>query len=264
MNEKISVLMGVYNCEPTLEQAIRSIQAQTYPNWELIICDDGSADRSYEIAEQFAKEDDRIVLLKNDVNLGLNKTLNKCFSVSKGEYIARMDGDDISLDHRFEKELLFLKNHPEYAIVSSAMIFFDENGEWGKSSPKEFPTVQDVVTTSPLSHPAVMMRRECLESVGGYSEDLLTMRVEDVDLWIRLYEQGFRCCNIQEPLYLFRNDKNALNRRKFRYRINSTRVRLRGCRNLNLPLSCYVKAFKPMMIGLVPARLRLFLRKNNG
>ena len=101
MTGKISVLMGIYNCEDTLVSAVRSIQNQTYGNWELILCDDGSADGTFALAEQLAKKDGRIVLLKNERNLGLNKTLNRCLAAATGEFVARMDGDVESLPHRF-------------------------------------------------------------------------------------------------------------------------------------------------------------------
>ena len=107
MNPKISVLMGIYNCADTLPQAVASIQKQTYPNWELILCDDGSSDHTYEVAQALAAKDDRIVLLHNDRNLGLNQTLNACLAVATGDYIARMDGDDDCVPVRFEQQLAF-------------------------------------------------------------------------------------------------------------------------------------------------------------
>ena len=122
--------MGIYNCAPTLAEAIDSILAQTYENWELILCDDGSADHTYNIADSYRQRyPEKIVLLKNEQNMGLNHTLNHCLDHATGEYIARMDGDDISLPERFEKELNYLLTHPEYAIVSSPMVYFDENGQ---------------------------------------------------------------------------------------------------------------------------------------
>ena len=102
MEPKISVIMGVYNCASTLPDAIMSIQAQTVLDWEFIICDDGSTDETWKIAGKFQRQDNRIVLLRNDKNLGLNATLNKCLSVARGKYIARMDGDDICAPERFE------------------------------------------------------------------------------------------------------------------------------------------------------------------
>lgn len=261
MKQKISVLMGVYNCASTLEQAVEAIQAQTYQNWELILCDDGSTDDTYQVAQALAQKDSRIMLIQNEHNCGLNITLNRCLSLATGEYIARMDGDDDCVPERFEKQLRFLESHPEFDIVSSPMILFDETGEWGRTMAKEYPQPEDVVTGSPICHAPVMMRKVCIDAVNGYTEDTRMLRVEDVNLWIKLYAAGYRCYNIQEPLYRMRNDQNALNRRKYKYRVNSVYVRLQGCKILHLGPKCYIKAVKPMIIGLVPAKLRQWIRK---
>ena len=252
--------MGVYNCESTLKAAVQSIQNQTYDNWELIICDDGSDDRTYDVAKQLSEVEPRIKLLHNDLNKGLNVTLNRCFAVSDGEFIARMDGDDESVPDRFRKQIGFLDCHPEYGFVSTPMILFDEGGEWERTHSIEMPNAYQVVTGVAFCHAPVMIRRECLESVHGYTEDRRILRVEDINLWIKLYTAGYKGYNLQEPLYRMRNDKNAFHRRKYRYRMNSTYVRLRGCRELNLGFSAYLKAFKPMIIGLIPTRIRQYIR----
>ena len=259
--EKISVLMGIYNCEQTLKQAVQSIQKQTYENWELILCDDGSSDGTYRVADELAKEDSRIILLKNEQNCGLNKTLNRCLKAATGEYIARMDGDDDCDSRRFEIQVNYLRSQNQYDIVSSTMTFFDEFGEWGRNHVKEYPEAGDVVKGSPICHAPVMMRKECMDKVNGYTEDIRMLRVEDVNLWIKLYAAGYRCYNIQEPLYRMRNDKNAFNRRKYKYRINSVYTRLKGCRALKLGPKYYLYACVPMIIGLVPTRIRHMLRK---
>lgn len=258
---KISVLMGIYNCQDTLEEAVQSIQNQTYTNWELILCDDGSNDRTLDVARKLAEKDSRIIVIQNEKNIGLNKTLNRCWRISSGEYIARMDGDDICMPFRFETQVSFLKENPAYAIVSSTMIYFDESGDWGRGKAIPAPTPFDVVTGSPICHAPVMMRRECMEAVNGYSEDTRKLRVEDVDLWIKLYAAGYRCFNLEEPLYKMRNDKNAFSRRKYRYRVNSTLTRLEGCRKLHLGFSAYIKSFLPMIIGLIPGKVRMAIRK---
>lgn len=264
MRGKISVLMGIYNCATTLEQAVVSIQHQTYHNWELILCDDGSTDNTYQVAQTLARIDSRIILIKNEHNCGLNRTLNRCLSLATGEYIARMDGDDDCSPDRFEKQLYFLRSHPEFDIVSTPMLLFDETGDWGQTTVKEYPQPEDVVTGSPICHAPVMMRKACMDAVGGYTEDAKMLRVEDVNLWIKLYAAGYRCCNLQEPLYRMRNDQNALNRRKYKYRVNSVYVRLQGCKMLHLGPRCYIKAVKPMIIGLIPAKLRHWIRKKQG
>lgn len=258
---KISVLMGIYNCETTLEQAVNAIKNQTYTNWELIMCDDGSTDGTLNLAKKLEKTDRRIIVINNEKNSGLNKTLNRCLSIASGEYIARMDGDDDCLPERFERQIEFLENHQKFSIVSSPMILFDEEGEWGQTKAIEEPTARDVVCGSPICHAPVMMRKECLDKVHGYTEDKKMLRVEDVNLWIKLYAAGYRCYNLQTPYYRMRNDKSALNRRKYKYRINSTYVRLLGCRCLGLGMGCYIKAFSPMVLGLVPARVRSYIRR---
>lgn len=253
--------MGIYNCADTLEEAVQSIRNQTYSDWELILCDDGSADNTYEVASKLAEEEPRIILLANESNKGLNETLNHCLEAASGYYIARMDGDDRCVPERFEKQIKALELHPDYSIVSSAMELFDETGVWGKQVNPEYPTAEQVIAGVPICHAPVLMYKSCMDAVGGYSVDRKKLRVEDIDLWIRLYEAGFRCINLQEPLYQMRNDQNALNRRKYRYRINSTRVRLAGCKKLGLGFKSRLKAFKPMIAGLVPAGLRRSIRK---
>ena len=169
MSKKISVLMGIYNCADTLEQAVASIRNQTYKDWELILCDDGSSDNTFEVAQKLAAEEPRIILLRNDGNKGLNTTLNNCLAAATGEYVARMDGDDDCLPERFEKQITFLEKHPEFQITSCPMILFDENGEWGETHVPEQPTAEDVVCGTAISHAPMMMYRECMTSVGGYA-----------------------------------------------------------------------------------------------
>lgn len=129
------------------------------------------------------------------------------------------------------------------------------------SKVKEKPLPEDLVKGSPICHAPVMMWKKCMDDVGGYSVDKRLLRVEDVNLWLKLYEKGYRCYNLSEALYGMRNDKNAFSRRKYKYRINSTYARLMGAKNLGLPWKVKIFAFSPMVVGLVPARLRKFIRK---
>lgn len=213
------------------------------------------------MAEGLAIRDNRIKLIKNETNLGLNETLNRCFAISKGEYIARMDGDDNCLPSRLEKQLAILESNNGFDIVSSAMVLFDENGEWGSKKVMEDAQPKDLARGTLICHAPVMMRRECMEKVGGYSKEKYTIRVKDVDLCIRLYAVGYRCYNIQEPLYHMRNGKDAVKRRKYRYRVNLTRVRLMGCSTLGLGFSDRLWAFEPMLVGLIPGFVRQGIRR---
>ena len=253
MEKKISIIMGIYNCSSTLSEAIDSIIAQTYTNWELIMCDDGSKDNTYDVALSYKeKYPNKIILIKNEKNLGLNKTLNHCLEYATGEYIARMDGDDVSVENRFFKELSFLENNPEYAIVSSPMIYFDENGEWGESKAIENPTNLDFVTGTPFCHAPCMVRTEAYKEVNGYSTDDRTLRAEDYNLWFRLYAMGYKGHNLQTPLYKMRDDENAYSRRSFKFAKNEAYVRYTGYKMLNLPKKYYIFALRPIIVGLLP------------
>lgn len=250
---KISILMGIYNCADTLPDAIRSILAQTVTDWELILCDDGSADDTFSVAQGFAQEHpDRIVLLQNQKNLGLNATLNRCLAAARGEFIARMDGDDICAPERFAEELAVLESEPGIAIVSTDMHCFDESGVWGMICHPEYPQPKDFLANSPFCHAPCMVRRAAYEAVGGYSVDKKLLRVEDYHLWIKMYQAGFRGKNIHKPLYSMRDDRNANSRRKFRYRINEAYVRTLVVKCLGLPASAYVYALRPILVGLLP------------
>ena len=257
---KVSVIMGVYNCEKTIIEAIQSIQNQTYENWDLIMCDDGSTDHTVEMISEYILNDPRCKLIRNEKNCGLNITLNNCLNMADGEFIARMDGDDLCDPMRLEKQIAVLNNHPEYTICGTPMKFFDEEGFWGANTVPVCPTAEQVVSGSPICHATTVIRRSAMIDVNGYTEDTKMLRVEDVNLWIKLYEKGYRAINLEEPLYFMRNDQNALNRRKYKYRINSTYVRLQGCRMLHLGPKSYIKAFKPMLYGMVPSQLRQLIR----
>lgn len=262
MRKKVSVLMGIYNCEKTLSEAIDSIINQTFEDWELIICDDGSTDNSYSIAEQYKKQyKEKIVLISNHKNCGLNITLNNCLKVAKGQYIARMDGDDISEPTRFQEEVDFLDLHPEYAIVSTQMIYFDDNGKFKIGHQSGEPLLSDFAKQTPFCHAPCMVKKEAYLAVNGYAVTNTRLRVEDWDLWIRMYEKGFRGFNIPKPLYWMRDDRNAIRRRKLKYRLNESRVSISAVKKLKLPKKYYIYALKPIIVGLLPLKIYMYLHK---
>ena len=262
MAPRISILMGILNCADTLPEAIDSLLEQTYTNWELIMCDDGSTDGTYAVAESYrAQYADRMILLKNPRNLGLNRTLNHCLRHATGEYIARMDGDDLSLPQRFEKEVSFLESNPGFAVVSCPMIYFDEKGDWGKGRCVRFPKPLRLLFGTPFCHAPSMIRASAFREMGGYSEDPRTLRAEDYDLWFRLYAAGYRGANLPEHLYRMRDDEKAYRRRKFKYALNEAYVRLQGYRSLHLPVIGYIFALRPILVNLLPGWLYRFLHR---
>lgn len=262
LETRITILMGIYNCAETLTEAIDSILMQTYYGWKLVLCDDGSTDSTYHIASVYRdKYPQKIVLLRNEHNEGLNYTLNYCLKYADTEYIARMDGDDISLPTRLEEEITFLDNHLEYAIVSCPMIYFDENGEWGRGSCHGEANVNDIAKSTPFCHAPCMVRREAYMAVGGYSVDRRLLRMEDYDLWIKMFAKGFRGYNLSECLYMMRDDRNAAKRREYKYRINEAYVRLKAIKELNLSWANYIYVIRPLIVGLLPNVLYEYLHK---
>ena len=267
MEIKVSIIMGIFNCVETLPEAIDSLLGQTFQEWELILCDDGSTDNPYSVAEEYAlRYPNKIVLIRNSTNMGLNYTLNHCLKYAKGEYIARMDGDDLSLPMRLETEVKFLNEHPEYAIVSTPMIYFDEQGEWGKGTAIEIPQIKDFVFHTPFHcHAPCMIRREAYEAVGGYTVDRRLLRFEDCNLWYKLYAAGYRGYNLQEPLYKMRDDRNAYHRRTPSARIRGVYVQWVGFRLIHMPMRYYpflvLEFLKDLAIILVPEGLYTTLHK---
>lgn len=261
---EISVIMGIYNCAETLPEAIESILKQTVTDWELIMCDDGSSDNTYEVAKKYKElYSERIVLLRNEQNRGLNYTLNKCLAHAKGQYIARMDGDDRCSPERFSVELSVLENEPDISIVSTDMGYFDESGVWGNISHPDYPIAHDFLYGTPFCHAPCMVRKEAYDAVDGYTDQKKVLRVEDYHLWIKMYKAGYKGKNVHQQLYQMRDDRYAYNRRKIRYRINEAYVKRLVVKELNLPAIGYIYALRPIIVGLLPPKLYDRLHKWN-
>ena len=160
-NPVVSVVMGTY--EPDLSElsaAVRSIRMQTLSSWELLICDDGSTEETYRNIKKLAACDPRIRVSRNSKNRGLAYALNRSILHAGGEFIARMDADDISRPERFMKQVKFLRENPEYMWVSSGADLFEGKRVWGSAYRPEMPDARSFLHSSPYIHPAVMFRRE--------------------------------------------------------------------------------------------------------
>lgn len=260
MMVRISVLMGIYNCASTLVEALDSLYAQTYQGFKVILCDDGSTDDTYAVAKAYASQHDNIVLIRNERNMKLAATLNHCLEYVDTEYIARMDGDDVSLPTRFEKEIAFLDKHLEYVLVSCPMLYFDENGVWKEGKAKAIPEKKDLRRMPCFCHAPVLMRTNVLKEVGGYTTGLKTERLEDYYLWYKIYKNGYIGYNLQECLYMMRDDKNAISRRKVSDRLRGfkTSIEIRRGLGLNWPV---MSGFPDLLKILVPSFLMRWIRK---
>ena len=246
---KISVIMSTFNPkELELRRSVQSIIDQSYSFWELLIYDDGSDSEGREIIEQIAKLDKRIRYLRGDSNRGIAVGLNECIKVSKGEYIARMDDDDVCMPRRFERQLEFLQMHDNYQWVGVLADLFDESGVWGRADRPERPVPKHFFHSSPFIHPSVMFRRDVLLAIGGYSVSKATSRCEDYELFMRLYAQGYKGYNLQEVLFQYQ-EESAVLRRSWKYCYYEALIRLCGFNQLEiLSIKTLPYVLKPMAV----------------
>jgi len=196
-NELVSVIIPVYNVEKYVKEAIESIQNQTYKNIEIIVIDDGSVDNTSKIVEKLAKDDNRLKLYKNQKNLKIVKTLNLALSLSNGEYIARMDGDDISAPDRIEKKIKFLKENQEFDLVGCSMKAIDIDGnQIGETVhySNQNLLVESLKFVTPVSHIWVA-RKSLYDKLNGYRE---ISGVEDYDFLLRMTSAGFKYINLED------------------------------------------------------------------
>lgn len=196
----VSILMPVYNAEPYLSEAIQSMLNQTYADFELIILDDCSTDRSAEVVQTFS--DTRIIYHRNEVNSGLANNLNTGLKLAKGKYIARMDGDDISLPHRLQTQVDFLESHPDIDLCSCAMQMFGaDNQLWIRDRDPEQVKIT-MMFYSAVLHASSVFRRDVFEKNNLYYKQE-TFPAEDYDLWARA---AFFCrmVNLPDVMYLYR------------------------------------------------------------
>lgn len=202
----ISVVMCTYNTEKYIAEAIESVLTQSFTDFEFIIWDDGSTDRTRSIVESF--KDERIRYFYHE-NTGLGMALKLACAEAQGKYIARMDSDDICFSERFATEVDFLESHPDHVLVSSAVFYIDEDG---KNIGRTFPCSDDMVLkkilpfSSMIIHPMVMMRRNAYERAGGY---VPLKKSQDRVFWSRLAKEG-KFHNIIFPLGQYRMLRNSL------------------------------------------------------
>ncbi|MBI5134679.1 glycosyltransferase [Candidatus Uhrbacteria bacterium] len=196
---KISVVMAVYNGEEKLCKTIESVLNQTYQNFELVIIDDCSTDATTAVIK--SSDDPRIVTIRNATNIGQTRSLNIGFAHSRGLYIARTDAGDVSFPKRFEKQVAYLDEHLDVAVVGSGAVRFDPRGKVIDvvHMPQDILQMrQKAVTMGPLIHISTMMRKGVIMEVGGYypGYDISA----DFELWSKLLRGGYRLANIQEVL----------------------------------------------------------------
>ncbi|WP_346857501.1 glycosyltransferase [uncultured Draconibacterium sp.] len=258
----ISVIMSVYNAEKYLSESINSILNQTFKNFEFIIIDDKSSDKSVEIINSMASKDSRIKFIQNKVNQGLTINLNTAINIAKGKYIARMDADDISEVHRFEQQLDFLRENPHIDILGSFCKNINQNGE--VISYREVPTDHLQITKilpslNPIAHPTVIFKTDTLKAIGAYDEQYRTS--QDYFLWFKAVGAHLHLHNIPSYLLYYRMDDNYKQRKSFSYRWNEIKIKLNGYKLIKHPWYKYYSLLVSIALAFLPSFLFSFLKK---
>lgn len=210
----ISVVLPVYNAGRYLAQAVESVLAQTFRDFELIAVDDGSTDNSRALLETFARRDPRVRVISRP-NTGIVGALNDGLAAARGRYIARMDGDDVADPERFARQAAALDAAPDCVALGSAVRFIDPEGRPLKiyRPPAGHNAIRDELSWGnggALVHPAVVFRRDALEACGGYRQEFIF--IEDLDLYVRLLRFG-RLANLPDVLLSYRQHPRSVNHR---------------------------------------------------
>lgn len=258
----VSVLMGVYQIEKIdqFSEVMEGLLNQTYSNIEILICDDGSTDGTKEILEKWAVKDERIKILSHEKNQGLAEALNTCIGVAQGTYLARQDADDISLPVRLEKQIAFLEKHSNIDFLGTNVELYDESGVWGKRRLNNFPIRKNFLFSSPFVHGTIVFRTKSLKEAGGYYVCKRTYRSEDYDLFMHMYSLDMQGANLQDFLYLYREDKDNMSKRKYHYRFDEARTRYIGFKKMGLMPGGMLFVLKPFFVGLLPDSFLFWLK----
>jgi len=252
----VSVIMSTYGWQNVeyFNRAIQSVLGQTFTDFELILCNDGSVREQSDYLHKLADTDKRIKVIDNPENRGLAYSLNLCIDAARGKYLARMDDDDICDPERLRIQLDYLERHPEVDFVGCNAKLIHREGVWGHRKMPERPEKKDFLKFSPYIHPSVVFRRKVFEGQEAYRTD--TRRGEDYDLFMRLTAAGYRGYNIQEELFSYREDSESYKRRELGSRLDEVKIRCHGFSSLGLMVPWgWIYALRPLAAGCVPSSL---------
>ena len=223
---RVTVLMPVYNAGLYVYEAVESVLQQSYTDYELLIIDDGSSDDTLQKITMF--DDPRIRIVKNETNMGLVHTLNRGIQLAEGEFIARMDGDDICLPHRLERQINYMEQHPNVGMCGSHVQVIHSGEVW------ELPQDPNELKVLLMFHcTSVMIRKNVLDDNELYY-DLHYSHAEDYDLWVRLAEVT-QLTNIPEVLLMYRQHDTQVSKVHHAAQVhNADRVRMRQLNSLGI------------------------------
>jgi glycosyltransferase involved in cell wall biosynthesis len=250
----VSVVMSVYNAEETIDDAIKSILGQTLEDYELILIDDGSTDRTRQILEEYADKESRIRVISHK-NIGLTRSLNRGLQEAKGKYIARQDADDYSYPQRLAMQVELMENNPDIVLCGSNCDNVYSDGitsQWGHKTEEVLKS--SIPYKTPFAHSTAIFKTDSARKLGGYDETFVT--AQDMEFWIRLSAQG-RVVMLEQPLIKRHVLDNSVSVKK-RWRQNYDAFRARWKHNRNNRVLALYHTLRSFLISLLPAKVLAF------
>lgn len=256
----VSVLLSTHNQEKYLKEAIESILKQTYQNLEFLVVNDDSTDSTRSILQKY--NDKRLIVIANKKKLGLTKSLNRALRLSKGKYIARMDGDDISTRDRLKTQITFLEKNRDIAAVGSWAQVIDDKGRKVKirRTPMGFKEInKEIPKLNPFIHSTLVFRAEVFKEIGPYDESFLF--AQDYDLMLRITSR-FKTANINKALLLYREHPKSVSSSEMAQQLKmALKARFKALRNHDLTLWQSIFLIKPAFSLLIPVSFKKAILK---
>jgi len=263
-NIKISIILPTFNGGKYIKIAIESIMSQSFSEWELLVIDDGSTDNTKDIVTEYINKDERISYIKNEVNLGIQKTLNKGLKESKGEYIARIDDDDEWIDKdKLQKQFEFLGSNPNYILVGTGVIVINEKGDelFRYLLPETDKEIRNkILSKNCFVHSSVLFKKNVSLNFNGYSEEEIVRHIEDYDLWLKLGTIG-KFANL--PIYAvkFTQREGSISSRNKLNQFNKNIILIKNYKNkypyyLGSLFFCYIRIYAYFIISNIPSFLK--------
>ncbi len=259
--KKLSVIMSTFNDEATIGLSIDSILNQTFSDFDFLIIDDNSSDKTRIILRDYEKKDQRIKLFFNAHNKGLGENLKFGVEISQTPWFARMDADDIAHPKRLETQMDYLEKNPEIDILGSWAI--DINNQNQKMRIRKVPIldvdIKRLIWTCPVLHPTVVCRRESILTIGNYNP--LLRKCQDYDLWFRCALFDLKFHNLPQELMFYRHDLSRHQRFNFKVGLIKLKVGLKGVINNKLGVVAFFGVFFPFFKAVLPRVLRVYIQK---
>lgn len=258
---KLSVLMPAYNAEKYIAEAIDSILNQTFKDFEFIIIDDCSTDGTWRIIQEYAKRDNRIVVFKNNQNLGIAGNRNKLISLARGKYIVWQDADDASMLYRIEHQYKFMEENLEVGILGGWLQFFNEKGSQSirKYAPDDKNLRKNIFRYSPVAQPGAIIRSKCFDELGQYN--LKYPAAEDIDMSFRIGSK-YKFANLQEIVIKYRENKGSATFTKLKkIELDTINIRKKYSKGRGYNMTVFDKIYNSIQycsVFMIPPKLKIW------